>query len=148
MLCLVSDIIRMLILYSWRTFRLLSPVSSGWISIMTVKAYWCHLFHEVYCSCATCRSCMLTVWSLSRCISEEIPVRCSMLGLVAVYYIRVALVLHLMSFWLLCWFPRYTDLYLRSFMVWLTSGLWRSVSSSGESLRRVFLQGRNHLQSR
>ena len=36
---LVSDIFPMLILYSCRTFRLLSPVLSGWISIMTVKAY-------------------------------------------------------------------------------------------------------------
>jgi len=30
MLRLLSDTIPMLILYSWRTFRLLSPVSSGW----------------------------------------------------------------------------------------------------------------------
>jgi len=59
MLRLLSDIFPMLILYSWRTFRLLSPVLGGLISIMTVKAYWCHLFHEVYCSCATCRSYML-----------------------------------------------------------------------------------------
>jgi len=47
MLRLLSDIIPMLILYSWRKFRLLSSVLSGWISIMTVKAYWCNLFHEV-----------------------------------------------------------------------------------------------------
>jgi len=38
MLRSVSDIIPMLILYSWRTFRLLSPVLSGRISGMTVKA--------------------------------------------------------------------------------------------------------------
>jgi len=36
---------------------------------------------------------MLTMYSLSHCISEEIPVRCYTLELVAVYYIRVALVL-------------------------------------------------------
>jgi len=35
---LFSDIVPMLI-YSGRTFRLLSPVSSGWISVMAVKAY-------------------------------------------------------------------------------------------------------------
>ena len=47
MLCLVSDIFPLLILYSWWNFRLLSPVLSGWISILTVKVCWCHLFHEV-----------------------------------------------------------------------------------------------------
>jgi len=31
MLRLVSDVFPMLMLYSWRTFRLLSPVLSGWI---------------------------------------------------------------------------------------------------------------------
>ena len=46
MLLLVSDIIPMLILYSSQTIRLLSPFLSGWISVMTAKAYWCHLFHE------------------------------------------------------------------------------------------------------
>jgi len=39
MLCLVSDIIPIFMLYSWRNFGLLCPVSSGWISVMTVKAY-------------------------------------------------------------------------------------------------------------
>jgi len=37
MLRLVSDIFPMLISYSWRTFRLLSAVLSGWISMLTVK---------------------------------------------------------------------------------------------------------------
>ena len=46
MLRLVSDVFPMLILYSWRTFMLLSPVLSGWIS-MTVKAYWCHPIDEI-----------------------------------------------------------------------------------------------------
>jgi len=59
MLRLVSYSFPLSMLYSWRTFRLLSPVLSGCISIMTRKACWCHLFHEVYCCCATCRSCML-----------------------------------------------------------------------------------------
>jgi len=77
-------------------------VLSGWISILTVKAYGCHLFREMYCSCATCRSCTLTMLSLSHCISEEIPDRCYMLRLVAVYFIHIALVLLLMFIWLLC----------------------------------------------
>jgi len=34
----------MLMLHSWRTFRLLSPVLSGWFYILTVKAFW-YLFH-------------------------------------------------------------------------------------------------------
>jgi len=55
---MVSYIFPMLILYSLPIFRLLSPVLSGWISIMTVKVYWCHILHEVNCSCTTCRSCM------------------------------------------------------------------------------------------
>ena len=45
---------------------------------------------------------MYAVQCLSRCIPEEIPVRYYMLGLVAVYYICVALVLLLMFFWSLC----------------------------------------------
>jgi len=60
MLHLVSDIFPMVMLYSWWTLQLLSPVLSGWISVMTVKAYWSHLFLEVYYSYATC-SCMLTM---------------------------------------------------------------------------------------
>jgi len=36
---MVSYIFPMLILYSLPIFRLLSPVLSGWISIMTVKVY-------------------------------------------------------------------------------------------------------------
>ena len=66
----LGDIFPMLILHSWQTFRLLSPVLSGWISIMTVKAYWCHLFHKVCCSCATCHSCMLSMYSLLRCMND------------------------------------------------------------------------------
>ena len=58
MLRLVSDVFLMLMLCSWRTFMLLSPVLNGWISVMTVTAYLRRLFHEVYCSYATCRSCM------------------------------------------------------------------------------------------
>jgi len=99
---LVSDVFPTLMLYSWRTSRLLSPLMSGWISILTVKAYGCHLFREVYCSCATCHSCTLAMLSLSHCISEEIPVRCYMLRFVAVYFIHVALILLLMFIWLLC----------------------------------------------
>jgi len=44
MLRSVSDVFPMLMLCSWRTFRLLSPMLSGRISILTVKAYRCHLF--------------------------------------------------------------------------------------------------------
>jgi len=71
MLRLVSDIFPMLILYSWKTFRLLSPVLSGWISIMTVKEYWYHLFHEVYCSCATCRCWLCWLCSLCHVVYQK-----------------------------------------------------------------------------
>jgi len=57
MLRLVSDVFPTLVVHSWRTFRLLSPVLSGWVSILTMKAYECHLFREVYCS-----SFGVTVW--------------------------------------------------------------------------------------
>jgi hypothetical protein len=80
---------------------LLSPVLNGSISILTVKAYRCNIFREVYCSCATCRSCVLTVQSESHCIPGEILVRCYMLWLVSVCFIHVALVLLLMFVWLL-----------------------------------------------
>jgi len=52
MLRVVSDVFPTLMSYSWRTFRLPSRVLSVWISILTVKAYGCHLFREAYCSCA------------------------------------------------------------------------------------------------
>ena len=39
MLRFVSDVFPKLMLYSWRTYRLLSPLLSGWISILILKAY-------------------------------------------------------------------------------------------------------------
>jgi len=39
MLRLVSDVLPTLMLYASRTFRLVSPVLSGWISILTVKSF-------------------------------------------------------------------------------------------------------------
>ena len=113
MLRLLSDIFPKLILYSWRTFRLLSPVLSGWISIMTVKAYWCHLFQEIYCSCSTCRSCMLTnEVFFSRCTPVEIPGRCYMLGYTTVLSLvyaeqSVQLTTHLFAY--LCPPPTHTQ---------------------------------------
>ena len=131
MLHLLSDIFPMLTLYSWWTFRLLSPVLSGWISVMRVKAYWSHLFLEVYCSCATCCSCMLTNVGFVTLYTRRDS--CSLL------YARVGCCL----FYLRCTgftfdvylvalfrFLRYTDLYLQCFRVQLTSFC--------ESLCRVF----------
>jgi len=48
-------------------------VLSGWFSILTEKAYGCHLLREVYRSCTTCGSC---IWLCSLChtVLEVIPV--------------------------------------------------------------------------
>ena len=120
-------------------FRLLSPVLSGWIFIMIVTTYGCHLFREVYCFCATCRLCMVTVWSLSHCISEEIPVRCYPLSLVAVYYIRVALVLASDIFLVTLFrFPRYTDL-----CTWSSEKTLRKLSQKELTLRHIPEVNRN-----
>jgi len=47
MLRLVSDVFPTLMLYSWRTFRLLSPVLSGWISILTWHQYTFNVSIEI-----------------------------------------------------------------------------------------------------
>jgi len=85
-LSLVSDVFPTLMLYFWRTFRLLSTVLSGWISILTVKAYGCHLFRKVYCSCATCGSCICVVF-VTLCIRRD---SCLLLyvRLVAFYFLH------------------------------------------------------------
>jgi len=94
---LVSDVFPTLMSYILLTVRLLSLVLSGWISILTVKAYGCHLFREVYCSYATCRSCILC----HIVYQKKFPfvVIC---WLDAVYFIHVALVLLLLFIWLPC----------------------------------------------
>jgi len=146
MLHLLCDIILMLILYSWRTFRLLSPMLSGWISIMTVKVYWYNLFHEasllllcnlsfmyadyvVFVTLYVRRdSCLLLYARVGCCLLYP---RCT--GFASDFFFLVALF----------WFPCYTELYLRRFRVWLTSRLWRSVNSSCEQA----LTGRTHTTS-
>jgi len=128
MLRLLSDIIPMLILHYWRTFRLLSTVLSGWISILTVKVYWCHLFHE---SIALAQLVVHVCWLCSVC-HVVYPMRFLFVVVCWGWLLYIISALYWFCFWyiyiyiymvVLFQFRRYTDLYLRCIRVWLTSRL-------------------------
>ena len=105
MLRLVRDIFPVLILYSWWNFRLLYPVLYGWIYIMTVKSYWCHLFHESYVYCAV-HHCV------SRRIKDQLDVTCYFISLLMCSTFSDINISIIRSLRLFCWIITLVVLFL------------------------------------